>query len=73
MGDRRLGAMPGRCCVLAVSERADGRREAVDRSAWESWRTSCVPELRRMWGGAFPLGDWGDSGESGEVEAIVSD
>ena len=51
----RMGCVSDRAeFVLAVLGRAAGR-------AVSSVRASCVPELRRMWGGPPPRGDCGVS------------
>jgi hypothetical protein len=40
-----------------VNERADVVRAVPPSSVRASW----LPELRRMWGGPLPRGDWGMS------------
>lgn len=62
VGERRAGpgAVPGR--IGCVRERAELVRAVLGRTAGgalSSVRGSWVPELRRMCGGAFPLGDSG--------------
>jgi hypothetical protein len=44
-----------------VNERADVVRAVPGRTsrAPSSVRASWLPELRRMWGGPLPRGDWG--------------
>lgn len=60
-GKLAVGAVPGRMgCVKERAEfaRADSGRADVDGNV-SSVSGSCVPELRRRWGGASPLGDCG--------------
>lgn len=52
-----------------VSERAELVLAVLGRTAGgelSSVRASCVPELRRMWGGPLPRGDCGMSDIWGE-------
>lgn len=75
-GERRPCAMPAAAiCEGGMSERGLFERDELGRCASELVKASCVPEFRRICGGAFPRGDamWAGASASGDVDDMASE